>query len=154
MKRPVQIFAALLTAVLAACSQPTDESLAPGVVELTSGTSFGMCAGYCLTELVIESQAVRFTERSHPIAPLPERTRTLPLSPDDAEQISALVDVAEIERLEGVHGCPDCADGGAEWIQIRTSDGTVRVTFEYGAVLPGIAQLQAALRAQRERFPR
>ena len=152
MNRPISSLAALLLAVLAACTQPTDGSLAPGVVELSSGTSFGMCAGYCITELVVESAEVRFTERSHPVAPLPEKARTLPLSPDDAERIYDLVDVAELERLEGVHGCPDCADGGAEWIQVRTEDGTVRVTFEYGAVLPGIAQLQAAIRAQRERF--
>ena len=64
-----------------------------------------------------------------------------------------MVDVAAITRLEGVHGCPDCADGGAEWIEIDTGSGPIRVTFEFGDTLPGIGPLQAEIRALRERFP-
>jgi hypothetical protein len=161
MKTSMSI-SALLTALmitgLAACSQPTEESPAPEslfsstAVELSAGTSFGMCAGYCITELVVGAETVRFKELGHPFAELPEKARTLPLSPDDAERFFDLVDVAEMERLEGVHGCPDCADGGAEWIEVRTDDGPVRVTFEYGRPPAGITRLHAAIRAQRERF--
>jgi hypothetical protein len=64
-----------------------------------------------------------------------------------------LVDTAAIHALEGVHGCPDCADGGAEWIQIEGAD-SVRVTFEYGAELGGIEELQREIRELRARFER
>jgi hypothetical protein len=54
--------------------------------------------------------------------------------------------------VEGVHGCPDCADGGAEWVQVRASGDSIRATFEYGATLEPIAALQAEIRALRARF--
>jgi hypothetical protein len=61
------------------------------------------------------------------------------------------VDTAAFRELEGVHGCPDCADGGAEWIQVETAD-PMRVTFEYGVDLDGIEDLQAEIRELRGRF--
>ena len=151
MKRFGWVAAALVA--FAACSGPTDSDA--NVLELTSGTSFGMCAGYCLTELIVGDSSVQLTERSWPHTDLQPRVRSLDLSPAEGERIRGLIDVDDFERLEGTHGCPDCADGGAEWIQIRTEEGeTIRVTFEFGDVLGPIADLQAAIRTQRERFPR
>jgi hypothetical protein len=153
MKRAKSILPALLVAV-AACSEPIADTETPSVLSLRSGTSFGMCAGYCVTELIIEDDAVRFTESAWPFANLPPKSRTLPLSSAEREQILRLVDVGELEHLEGVHGCPDCADGGAEWIELQTPTDTIRVTFEYGRELAPIAELQAEIRALRGRFPR
>jgi hypothetical protein len=121
-------------------------------VEITSGTSFGMCAGYCLTELRIDSTSLTLVEESWR-ADLPTRTTTLPLDRREWSRFQALVDTAAIRVLEGVHGCPDCADGGAEWIQIEGVD-SVRVTFEYGAELDGIEDLQRGIRELRARFER
>jgi len=121
-------------------------------VEITSGTSFGMCAGYCVTELRVDSTSIRLTEESWQ-SDLPARTRTLPLERREWNRLQAIVDTAAIRLLEGVHGCPDCADGGAEWIQIEGTD-SVRVTFEYGAELGGIEELQREIRELRARFER
>jgi hypothetical protein len=151
MKRTAFAMVAL-SAVLAACSGPTGGTDQPQVIELSSGTSFGMCAGYCITELIVEGTNARLIESSYMSVTHPPKTRTISLSVEEAERLYDLIDVAKIEQLEGVHGCPDCADGGAEWIQIRTVSDSIRVTFEYGDVLPPIAELQAAVRAQRERF--
>jgi hypothetical protein len=144
--------------VLAACSasvlDPESlESLDARTLELTTGTSFGMCAGLCVTELRVDSLELTFTETANRGEILP-RTRVLPLSLADWKRVRSLVDAAALARLEGVHGCPDCADGGAEWIQIGSVRGPVRVTFEYGATLDGIGPLQAELRSLRARFPR
>ena len=144
-----------LVLTFAACGgegNQTEVVLDPPAVEISSGTSFGMCAGYCVTELRIDSTSIVLTEESWR-ADLPTRTTTLPLDRGDWSRIQALVDTAAIRRLEGVHGCPDCADGGAEWIQIGTTD-SVRVTFEYGAQLGGIEALQAEIRGLRARFER
>ena len=122
-------------------------------LELRSGTSFGMCAGYCRTVLEVDSLVLTLTEVAQ-VMPLPTRTRTLPLSLADWRRVRSIVDAAALKRLEGVHGCPDCADGGAEWIEIELAGALVRVTFEYGATLDGIGALQAELRALRARFPR
>jgi hypothetical protein len=124
-------------------------------LELSSGTSFGECLGYCRTELSIDSLSLTLTEVPQGWPPtLPTRTRTLPLTLADWKRVRALVDATALKRLEGVHGCPDCADGGAEWIEIGTRTGAVRVTFEYGAELAGIRPLQVEIRALRDRFPR
>jgi hypothetical protein len=121
-------------------------------VEITSGTSFGMCAGYCVTELRIDSTSLTLVEESWR-ADLPTRTTTLPLDRREWNRFQALVDTAAIRQLEGVHGTPDCADGGAEWIQIEGAD-SVRVTFEYGAELGGIEELQKEIRDLRAGFER
>jgi hypothetical protein len=153
MKRAKWTLAVLLVGV-AACSDPIETESA-NVLGLRSGTSFGMCAGYCLTELIIEETSVRFNETGWPThSNLPPKTRTVPLTQRERAHLQSLIDLSELERLEGVHGCPDCADGGTEWIELRTANDTIRVTFEFGRELAPIAELQAAIRAQRERFPR
>jgi hypothetical protein len=150
-----------VTLALAGCTSSAlgPESLGRGSVDLsalalTSGTSFGECLGYCRTELRVDSLTVTMVEVPQGQPQLPTRTRTLQLSRAEWARIRALVDPAALKRLEGVHGCPDCADGGAEWIEIGPESARVRVTFEFGATLPGIAPLQAELRALRARFPR
>jgi hypothetical protein len=35
-------------------------------------------------------------------------------------------------QLDSIFGCPDCADGGAEWIEINTIDKKHKITFEFG----------------------
>ena len=33
--------------------------------------------------------------------------------------------------MDEIIGCPDCADGGAEWIEITSGETSHKVTFEY-----------------------
>ena len=152
----LRIFAAAgLAFTFAACGgegNQTEVLVDDQAVEITSGTSFGMCAGYCVTALRIAGPSVELTEESWRME-LPPRTETLPLERPTWERLMALVDTAVFRELEGVHGCPDCADGGAEWIEIGTAD-PVRITFEYGAELDGIAELQKMIRELRSRFDR
>jgi hypothetical protein len=150
MIRPILLSTLLLGSV--ACSASTTETQGGDFSGLVSGTSFGMCAGYCRTELRIDSTAVTFIETSQVHGQLPPRTQTLVLTSAEWQRIRRAVDAAALTRMAGVHGCPDCADGGAEWIEIRTADATVRVTFEYGRVLDPISALQTEIRALRERF--
>jgi hypothetical protein len=149
-----------LYALLAACGTSGPDSPPQGSVgarlqalELRSGTSFGMCGGYCVTELRIDTLGVTLTESSQAMD-LPARTRTLPLSRADWTRLEEALDTAALRRLEGTHGCPDCADGGAEWIQVGRDADPVRVTFEFGAELDGIGSLQSVIRELRGRFPR
>jgi hypothetical protein len=147
---PLPLALALLAS--AACSRSTTEADSTSIVTLSSGTSFGMCMGYCRTELVIDSMTATFTESSWPVSGLPPKTQTLTLTQVEWQRLRSRVDVSAITRMAGVHGCPDCADGGAEWIELRTAETTARVTFEFGSVLEPIAALQAEIRALRERF--
>jgi hypothetical protein len=147
-----------LMAWMAACSTSGTDTPLEGIaglqmLELRSGTSFGMCGGYCVTELRIDTLGVTFTETSQ-VQDLPARTRTLPLSASDWDRLEEAVDTAAIRTLEGVHGCPDCADGGAEWIQLSPAGDTVRVAFEFGDTIEGIEPLQTVIRELRSRFER
>jgi hypothetical protein len=101
---------------LAACEGGAP-SASPGVRKVASTTSFGMCAGYCKTNLEIsEGQAVLTRESwgRGAGADLPPQRFTAQLSPQDWQEIARLAAAAKIDALPDVIGCPDCADGGAE----------------------------------------
>ena len=148
----------LALVVLAACqgapvNAPADQAEAHQPLGLSSGTSFGMCAGYCTTELRLDSATVQLIETSGGRGdPQPPRTTSLTLSSTEWSRLVSLVDRAALGSLAGVHGCPDCADGGAEWIELRTASGAVRVTFEFGRPPAAIAALRTEIEAIRARL--
>jgi hypothetical protein len=149
-RRPLLLLVALAS-MLAGCFEALDPELGE-VLGLSSGTSFGECLGYCRKELILDTQTVTLVETWQPLGVQPERRRSIQLSSADWSRLQGLVDAAAIASVAGVHGCPDCADGGSEWIEVRTAQGVIRSTFEYGAVLQPIAGLQAEIRAIRARF--
>jgi hypothetical protein len=55
-------------------------------------------------------------------------------------------------NLDSIIGCPDCADGGAEWFEIVTNDTVERVTIEYGDSLEGLNNYIDLLRSVRHSF--
>ena len=155
MKR-TRLIPAFLLVVLAACQSPAgepQEAVLLSKATVTHGTSFGMCGGYCVSELVVDGRTVTFTERSHGYDPAP-RTRQVEITAAEAARIASLATLANVRPVAGVHGCPDCADGGAEWIEVKTSADSVKATYQFGHDLDRIAELQRELRALRERFPR
>ena len=146
-------FPGILTLVLLAtvgCS-PTDPDFEAGDV-IVHGVSFGMCAGYCESVLAIDGTVVTLTESSRQSRNFPQRIRTLYLTADEAARIRQLADAEALSDVAGTHGCPDCADGGAEWIARRVDSTTIRTTYEYRLTLEPIAELQETLRALRQRF--
>jgi hypothetical protein len=146
------LFPALAAGVLACQPSPAvpDTVLAEAEAatpRVESGTSFGMCAGYCMTRLIVEGGRVTLLETAWR-SELPDRSRTLELTVAERVRFYAALDPAAVRRLAGVHGCPDCADGGAEWIELDRA----RVTFEFGRELAPIAPLQRETRALRARL--
>jgi hypothetical protein len=53
------------------------------------------------------------------------------ISPEEYEDLAGLIDTEAFFRLPETIGCPDCADGGAEWLEIRNGSKVHKVTFEY-----------------------
>jgi hypothetical protein len=143
---------AVLSLTIAGCAQSANSPEALEDRVLATGTFFGFCHGYCNTELVVDGDSLRYIESSRDPVQFPTRTRVLPLSAGERARLASLTDPAVLSSLEGVHGCPDCADGGGEWVQIRSGADSTRVTFEYGKTLDPIAALQTELRALRQRF--
>jgi hypothetical protein len=133
---------------------PAATETEPGILSIQSGTYFGMCVGYCQQEIEITPETVVFRKSSnraddskYPIVVFEERM--------DAETWNALVrdaDLDEFRRLPERIGCPDCADGGGEWVQIETAEEIRRVEFEYGARVDGLQELLERLRGIREEY--
>jgi hypothetical protein len=116
------------------------------------GTSFNMCVGYCTEMLAVDGMTLRLTQQSYNAAKYPTRTRTQPLTQADVDRLLGLVHPAEIMSVEGVHGCPDCADGGAESLEVVGADWRKSVTFEHGARMPELQPLLDRVRTLRTRF--
>lgn len=119
-----------------------------GVSTISYGTSFGMCAGYCEKSMVISDQKVAFSKTRR--FPDDTKTCTKSLSKDEVNEISTLLRNSDFKSLPAVSGCPDCTDGGAEWIEINTNGEKYKVIFEYRnapAKLKPLAEKLSALAA-------
>ncbi|MEM0940408.1 MAG: hypothetical protein AAF600_09630 [Bacteroidota bacterium] len=115
------------------------------ITEIRFGTSFGMCAGYCIQE-------VSFTRDKVEKTLIPHRDKSMEVKKcsrnyEDFKILAMSIDLEAIKKLEVTIGCPDCADGGAEWIQIFTADDLPKkVTYSYNhepeAIKPFIEDLR------------
>jgi hypothetical protein len=99
---------------------------------LNYGTSFGMCVGLCQTLYEITEDQIRLTNSTWEWENKPAKTCVSDLSESDFNAISSKLSINEFKKLPAIIGCPDCADGGAEYIELVFLDGSKqRVTFEY-----------------------
>ncbi|WP_428236125.1 hypothetical protein [Gracilimonas sp.] len=136
--------------ILSGCSQG---DIIESNYTIKSGSSFGMCVGPCFQEVSInESQAVlriRENKGEGGLSELKVENKRA-VSPQEWGEIQSLVNQEAITALPKVIGCPDCADGGAEWIEIQSPGLVKKVTFEYGQPPAQIKELVDRLRETRE----
>lgn len=122
------------------------------IARVKSGQSFGMCVGKCYNELIVENNSVvlKQIERKDRGGD-PETTEYR----DDTRWNQIKADLNNFSKkkffkLKDVYGCPDCADGGAEWLEVQFSDGTVKnVKFNYGSSVEGFEEIISSLRSHR-----
>ena len=121
-------------------------------IQINSGTSYGECGGYCVFELELDNNSALFKASSwgwDPYGELPDLILEDNLNQIVWQQLINLIDFEYFLSLEDVYGCPDCADGGAEFIEI-TYDGVIKlVTFEAYTEIDGIQELTLLLRDLR-----
>lgn len=124
------------------------------VISILHGTSFGHCIGYCVKEERYQELSIQAMQFNRDSVSNPKKVSELPLSDGEFAELSALIDWNKWNQLETVIGCPDCADGGAEYIEIKTPEGTRRVTFDAGSNPDGLQKLLDRLRKKRaELYP-
>jgi len=120
-----------------------------------SGTSFGMCLGPCRQETTWTADRMVFE-----VFTSSGRGGANPIRSEFSEQTAqsfwreavGLFQASQWTSLEPVQGCPDCADGGAEWIEWSDGSKTHRVTFEYGSTLKGHEKFVNLMREEREKL--
>lgn len=122
---------------------------------INSGTSYGECFGYCIYELEIDNGDASFTVGDwYPTPNYPELNIEENLNEDIWNHLLDLVDFDYFQSLDDVYGCPDCADGGSEWIEIIYNGVSKQVTFEaYTNIAPpGMEELTIMLRDMRDGY--
>ena len=102
----------LLVAFTTSCS---NESLYRKVAQVNYGTSFGMCVGYCKREVSIDSvytsySCAGWTKEVEPTLYKVQTTKSA------WDSVKVLINNKAFFELPATIGCPDCADGGAEWV--------------------------------------
>ncbi|MBI2547997.1 protease complex subunit PrcB family protein [Candidatus Woesearchaeota archaeon] len=119
------------------------------------GTSFGECRGYCKRELTImpppEITKITYSKYNTNYS-LPDINDTDPFTTQQWIELLKVVDLEAFYALPERIGCPDCLDGGAEWIEIVEENESKRVTFEYGSSVPEIYTFLTTLRGMRDNF--
>lgn len=109
--------------------QTANEQNPEMVIEKVSfGTSFGMCVGYCTQELTITQKLASKTITPRVDDNLTEKrcSKTYRLA-----DLTEKIDMTSFTSLPATIGCPDCADGGAEWVEITSKAWTRKVTYEF-----------------------
>lgn len=119
-----------------------------------SGHNFGMCLGKCYHELIFDKDKITFVQKE---LSYPGKFETfewdVTANVGEYQDLVSDFNKEKFMSLDDIIGCPDCADGGSEWLEIIVNSGkTKRVTFEYGKEPPGFEELVKKLREHRLGF--
>ncbi|MDA3953513.1 MAG: hypothetical protein PF485_07690 [Bacteroidales bacterium] len=102
------------------------------IVSVAYGTTFGECIGYCDRTLEIIGTDINFKATGlTATGDLPEIDISGTISIVDWERLVNSIEFLIFRNMEEVIGCPDCTDGGTEWIEITTDELCHKVIFEF-----------------------
>ena len=118
---------------------------------ISYGTSFGMCVGYCSNNLFISDLKLTFSKSKNGQA-TDTKTCSKTISEADVNAIKNELNMEKIAALPETIGCPDCADGGAEWIAINADGKQYKITYEYGKAPKELEAAVARLRVLKDGF--
>ncbi len=121
-------------------------------IQINSGTSYGECWGYCVFGLELDNSNVLFTASGWGWYEFPDLLLEDNLSQEIGQQIIELIDFEYFQSLDDVYGCPDCADGGAEFIEIIYDGVAKQVTFDAYTEIDGIQEFTILLRDLRDEY--
>lgn len=147
----LMIFLAVLLSVFTACETPKKVISDETIISITHGTNFGHCRGYCRKEVVFSEDQMLYVESGVDQTATPVKTKKFDNSSKEWSKLVGLLDLKKFNNMKESYGCPDCADGGSEYIEIKTIGGTKRVTIEYGTAFPDLEPLLTELRTQRKK---
>ena len=158
MKMQLVLLMILSTLFLTNCekvSELTDKQAIISEYVVNYGTSFGRCLGPCRKEMNVVKNEVIFTvfytEGRGAIGGTPKIYNEA-LDAILGKSLVKSIDYEAFKNLNEVIGCPDCADGGAEWVEIIKGDWKHKVTFEFGKTPKEIESLVIILREKKVYF--
>ena len=123
------------------------------IVSIEYGTSFGQCLGYCNRNIIISGTEVQFQASGQTITGnLPDLTIPGEITVKEWESLVKTINLLIFRNMEEVIGCPDCADGGAEWIEITTDEISHKIVFEFDNAPEEVENLIEELREILEQY--
>jgi hypothetical protein len=123
------IFYIFTLSFIFSCAKKEDNNK---IVQIKYGIFAGMCIGYCRWDLTIKSGEITYN-RSGWVDSIETITCTEIPEYENWESVKTGLNIYLFFKLPETIGCPDCADGGAEWIEIELENGDKhKVTFEAG----------------------
>jgi hypothetical protein len=133
-----------LAGIISSCSHNGKNN--DTVKTVTHGFSFNECEGYCIKEMIYSKDKIIVQERQWHN---PEfHSDTLKLNKSTWTELLKSFDLEDFSELKNTYGCPDCADGGSEWIEIQSGNKVHKVKFEFGT--NDIQEIEELLSAIRE----
>jgi len=133
----------------------TDKQATMNDYVVNYGTSFGMCVGPCRKDLNVVKNVVSFTvfytEGRGAIGGTPKIYNEA-LEANLGNSLVKSIDYKSFNKLNEIIGCPDCADGGAEWVEILKNGSKHKVTFEFGKAPKELESLVTILREKKVYF--
>ena len=144
------LYAILIFSLSLGCRENVQEPGTPNTYILSYGQSFGFCIGYCDRELVYSDTKIVKTLIPTNFAETQLDTITCSVDFNSLPELQAKLNASVFFEMAEVIGCPDCADGGAEWIQLATEGRTKRVTFPYNDAPSEFSQIIEDLRTHHD----
>lgn len=141
-------FAYLLLLFSAFTCEKKENVLLTNII-IKSGTSFGQCVGHCITESEMSSQQLSLVRKAWR-SKIADKTCSRLLTSGEWQSLIDLLNFDTFKQLPETTGCPDCADGGAEWIEVTYGEQVKRVNFEFGKNIPEIAEFTERVRKIRD----
>lgn len=132
----------LLAAACLLLSSSCDKDKDTNFYRISQGTFFCECFGECLT-LVTATEGTFELSTYQTCLPASTIQRDCSefLPAQQFQSIAGLIDWEAFRSLDETIGCPDCADGGGQWIEISRGGEVYRVTYEYGTPPPELEEL-------------
>ena len=126
------ILVILIVSLFPGCEKTGSDYYSQDTEYVKYGISFGECLGYCRYDLTITGSTIVFHKNGFDLEGLlPEISATEIIDAENWEELVYKIDFASFLSLDSIIGCPDCTDGGAEWVEVKNRDVIHRVTFEY-----------------------
>jgi hypothetical protein len=109
---------------------------------VAAGWSFGHCVGYCVADLVIDGDDVSLTGSDPAGEPVLFSNRGS-LTPEGRTRLAEALATLGSSSLDPVYGCPDCADGGALYLDLARDGVVEHVVMEFQDPPDPLAELHA-----------
>jgi hypothetical protein len=143
-----------IIAFTAACSLSDGEpdlNVKANDITIKGGFSFGECYKNCKGSVEIANNKIIYSSFANG-SDIPLKQCSANTTAEIITGLSNSINFDAFLNLPAIIGCPDCTDGGAEWIEIGTRGKSHKVTFEYGKPPIELSSLSLFMHSQFSDF--